>query len=185
MLDDPTSPTIYRRSGESPFPGPQSPLPTDVVPRLVTLRDRVTKATLMPFSSVEDVPLSLLAYLCDQLNKEIEKGDTYPMTDAMSLAFFGPYWFANFTAVMLLGSYENVQEVKRAAMGGKDWDKECLGSFYIKPNYPGRSSHVCNGGFLVTDGARNRGVGRLMGERYLEWAPKLVCFLNLVDVDGC
>ena len=56
---------------------------------------------------------------------------------------------------------------------GVDWARECLGSFYVKPNYPGRSSHVCNGGFLVTDAARNRGVGRLMGEGYLEWAPKL------------
>lgn len=56
---------------------------------------------------------------------------------------------------------------------GVDWTKECLGSFYVKPNYPGRSSHVCNGGFLVTDAARNRGVGRLMGECYLDWAPKL------------
>lgn len=31
----------------------------------------------------------------------------------------------------------------------------------------GRSSHVCNGGFLVTEAARNRGVGRLMGEGQL------------------
>ncbi|QDS77903.1 hypothetical protein FKW77_000695 [Venturia effusa] len=173
MLDDPSSPAIFRRSGASPFPAPKSALPQDVVPRQVTLRDRVTKATLIPFSSVEDVPLSLLDYLCSQLNKEIEKGDTYPMMDAMPLAFFGPYWFANFAAVMLLGSYDSVHAVKRAAMEGKDWEKECLGSFYVKPNYPGRSSHVCNGGFLVTDGARNRGVGRLMGENYLQWAPKL------------
>lgn len=31
-------------------------------------------------------------------------------------------------------------------------------------NAVGRSSHICNGGFLVTEAARNRGVGRLMGE---------------------
>lgn len=181
MLDDPSSPAIFRRSGADPLPAPKSALPEDVVPRQVTLRDRVTKATLMPFSSVEDVPLSLLDYLCSQLNKEIEKGDTYPMMDPMPLAYFGPYWFANFAAVMLLGSYDNVQAVKRAAMEGKDWEKECLGSFYVKPNYPGRSSHVCNGGFLVTDGARNRGVGRLMGENYLQWAPKLVSCSNLTS----
>jgi hypothetical protein len=129
---------------------------------------------LIPFSAPDQVPLSLLAYLCDQLNKEIEKGDTYPMIDPMPLLSFGPYWFANFGAVMLLGDIQDAEEVRRIAREGRDWDKECLGSFYIKPNYPGRSSHVCNGGFLVTDGARNRGVGRLMGEGYLEWAPKLV-----------
>jgi hypothetical protein len=134
---------------------------------------------LIPFHNVASVPLSLLSYLCSQMNREIEKGDTYPMTSAMSLDFFGGYWFANFAAVMLLGDWGAESEDVASRLGGtenveKDWEKECLGSFYVKPNYPGRSSHVCNGGFLVTDGARNRGVGRLMGEGYLEWAPKLV-----------
>ena len=96
-------------------------------------------------------------------------GDTYPMIDTMSVEKFGSYWFQNFGAVMLLGNIESADEV----VEGKNWATECLGSFYIKPNYPGRSSHVCNAGFLVTDAARNKGVGRLMGESYLEWAPRL------------
>jgi hypothetical protein len=125
------------------------------------------------------VPLSLLSYLTSQMNREIEKGDTYPMTTSMTIDFFGAYWFANFAAVMLLGDWggDDDEVMLRLASSEnveKDWEKECLGSFYVKPNYPGRSSHVCNGGFLVTDGARNRGVGRLRGECYLEWAPKLV-----------
>jgi hypothetical protein len=110
------------------------------------------------------------------LNKEIEKGDTYPMIDPIPLESFGPYWFVNFGAVMLLGDINSVQEVRSMERVGADWRKICLGSFHIKPNYPGRSSHVCNGTFLVTDAARNRGVGRLMGEGYLEWAPQLVSF---------
>ncbi|SLM36320.1 acetyltransferase [Lasallia pustulata] len=171
MLDDPTGPTIYRTSGAPPYPTPTSPLPPTIAPRQVTLRDRITIATLLPFSSASQVPPTLLAYLCDQLNREIEKGDTYPMIAPMTLASFGPYWFQNFGAVMLLGELEGIDELQE----GTDWEKVCLGSFYVKPNYPGRSSHVCNGGFLVTDAARNRGVGRLMGEGYLEWAPKLVC----------
>jgi RimJ/RimL family protein N-acetyltransferase len=96
------------------------------------------------------------------------------MTDPMTVDAFGNYWFANFGAVMLLGDIHEPYEVMHMAQTGCDWEKECLGSFYIKPNYPGRSSHVCNGGFLVTDGSRNRGVGRLMGEGYLDYAPKLV-----------
>jgi hypothetical protein len=173
MLDDPDSPTIYRTSGVQPYPDPKDrnpQLPPDIVARQVTLRDRITIATLIPFSSVSQVPASLLAYLCDQLNREIEKGDTYPMIEPMLPSQFGPYWFSNFAAVMLLGDIAGVEEV----VEDKDWSQECLGSFYIKPNYPGRSSHVCNGAFLVTDASRNRGVGRLMGEGYLEWAPKLV-----------
>lgn len=78
---------------------------------------------------------------------------------------------------MVLGELQGgVDELWRVGKReeGKGWGRRCLGTFYIKPNYPGRSSHICNGGFIVTDAARNRGVGRLMGEGYLEWAPKLV-----------
>ncbi|KAF9872853.1 hypothetical protein CkaCkLH20_09716 [Colletotrichum karsti] len=169
MLDDPASPTIYRVSGAPPYPDPNKPeLPADIVPRQVTLRDRQTVATIIPFASQHEVPQSLVRYLSDQLNKEIEGGDTYPMTEVMAPEKFGAYWFQNFGAVMLLG---NVDPSDLAE--DMDWSRECLGSFYIKPNYPGRSSHVCNAGFLVTDASRNRGVGRLMGECYIDWAPKL------------
>jgi GNAT superfamily N-acetyltransferase len=173
MLDDPTAPAIYRTSGDAPYPTPYAPLPANIVPRQVTLRDRSTTATLVPFSSPDQVPKTLLHYLCALLNREIEKGDTYPMINELPLESFGPYWFANFSAVMLLGNVSNVDHVWQMEKEGVDWSKQCLGSFYIKPNYPGRSSHVCNGGFLVSDVARNRGVGRLMGEGYLDWAPQL------------
>lgn len=96
----------------------------------------------------------------------------------MPVSSFGPYWFQNFAAVMLLGEIGSVEDVVRMDRRRTNWEKVCLGSFYVKPNYPGRSSHVCNGGFLVTDAARNRGVGRLMGEGYLEWAPKLVGLIS-------
>lgn len=170
ILDDPASPTIYRVSGQPPYPDPNSPgVPADMVPKQVTLRDRQTVATIVPFASRYQVPASLLAYLCDQLNKEIEGGDTYPMMEAFAADAFSAYWFQNFGAVMLLGSVERPEDV----VEGRDWSRECLGSFYIKPNYPGRSSHVCNAGFIVTGASRNRGVGRLMGEAYLDWAPRL------------
>ncbi|KAL3426351.1 hypothetical protein PVAG01_03142 [Phlyctema vagabunda] len=172
MIDDPTAATIYRTSGTEPFPDPldaNPALPADLLPRQVTLRDRVTTATVVPFSSRHQVPASLLVYLCDQFNKEIEDGNTYPMYDTMTTEKFSSYWFQNFGAVMLLGNISSPSEV----VEGKDWSTECLGSFYVKPNYPGRCSHICNAGFLVTDAARGRGVGRLMGETYLEYGPKL------------
>ncbi|KAL8789097.1 MAG: hypothetical protein Q9213_001360 [Squamulea squamosa] len=174
MLDDPTAPNIYRTSGAPPYPTPSDPqIPDSISPRQVTLRDRVTIASLIPFSNPNDVPQSLLKYLCSQLNREIEKGDTYPMISAMPLTTFGPYWFQNFAAIMILGEVQSIEEIVDLESKGTDWGEVCLGSFYVKPNYPGRSSHICNGGFLVTEAARNRGVGRLMGEGYLEWAPKL------------
>ncbi|GJN71525.1 hypothetical protein PLIIFM63780_006140 [Purpureocillium lilacinum] len=170
VMEDPSGPTIYRVSGQAPFPDPNDPgLPPDIVPRQVTLRDRQTVATIVPFASRHRVPPSLLAYLSDQLNREIDSGDTYPMTEPFTADAFADYWFQTFGAVMLLGSIDSADDV----VEGRDWARECLGSFFIKPNYPGRSSHVCNGSFIVTDGSRNRGVGRLMGEAYIDWAPRL------------
>lgn len=157
-------------------------IPDTIYPRQVTLRDRVTIATLIPFSSSAEVPQSLLGYLSDQLNKEIEKGDTYAMDDPVPFSQFGMYWFNSFGAVMLLGDIKSVEEVHHMAHTGANWSKICLGSFNIRPNYPGRSSHVCNGMFIVTEAARNKGVGRLMGEGYLEWAPRLVCIRPQVSI---
>jgi hypothetical protein len=177
MLDDPSAPVIFRTSGDVPYPPPGGALPVGIAPIHVTLRDRVTSATIIPFSAPNQVPLTLLAYLCDQLGREIEKGDTYPMIETLPLENFGPYWFGVFGAIMLLGEIQDGRQLHEMARRGCDWERECLGSFYIKPNYPGRSSHVCNGGFLVTDASRNKGIGRLMGETYLDWAPKLVRIL--------
>ena len=174
MLDDPTAKPIYRTSGEPPYPTPHgNEIPPTIEPRHVTLRDRITTATLLPFSTAVQVPPGLLSYLADQLNREIEIGDTYPMIEPMPLETFGRYWFQNFGAVMVTAEVGSVEELMQLERSGVDWARQCLGSFYVKPNYPGRSSHVCNGGFLVTDAARNKGVGRLMGECYLDWAPKL------------
>ncbi|KAG5983684.1 hypothetical protein E4U55_007495 [Claviceps digitariae] len=170
VMDDPTGPTLHRVSGLPAFPDPNSPgLPVDIVPRQVTLRDRQTFATIVPFASRHQLPASLLVYLCDQLNREIEGGDTYPMMDPFTMDGFADYWFQTFAAVMLLGNIDSADHVVEE----KDWAKECLGSFFIKPNYPGRSSHICNASFITTDASRNRGVGRLMGEAYIDWAPRL------------
>ncbi|OAA56047.1 histone acetyltransferase Spt10 [Cordyceps fumosorosea ARSEF 2679] len=177
VVDDPASPTIYRVSGQPPFPDPGAALPDSIVPRRVTLRDRQTVATILPIVSVErQVPESLINYLCGQINREIEGGDTYPMMEPFTPAGFAAHWFQNFGAVMLLGDFggdESGGGGGTAIPDSHDWARDCLGSFYIKPNYPGRSSHVCNGGLLVTDASRNRGVGRLMGESYIDWAPRL------------
>lgn len=43
----------------------------------------------------------------------------------------------------------------------------------------GRCSRVCNAGFVTTEAARGKGVGIVMGETYLDFAPKLVFSLTL------
>lgn len=118
---------------------------------------------------------------------------------------FAKYWFGYCGVVVLLDATDEEHKGKDALRDGRDWEKDCLGTFYIKPNYPGtfflffspfsadmnsargvdwlihglfglgRCSHNCNAGFLTTPAARGRGVGSVMGEAYLEFAPKLVC----------
>ncbi|KAJ5947306.1 Acyl-CoA N-acyltransferase [Penicillium verhagenii] len=162
-----------RGDAEMVSTGQEMEYPLALAPRQVVLRDRVTVATLMPFASGDDVPASLLKYLSDQFNKEIAKGDTYAIAESIPLARFSRYWFSDFGVVMLLGDIKNVQQTHSMDKSGANWGKICLGGFHIRPNYPGHSSHVCNGTFIVTDAARNKGVGKLMGEGYLEWAPQL------------
>lgn len=118
LLDDPTSPVIYRASGDSPYPTADNPqIPPSIFPRPVTLRDRVTIATLIPFFSPAQVPPRLLAYLCDNLNKEIESGDTYPMINPLPLETFGPYWFGNFAA----GKFDVSSDEPRFQKASRSW----------------------------------------------------------------
>lgn len=44
--------------------------------------------------------------------------------------------------------------------------KDVLGTFYIKPNFPGRCAHICNGGFIVNTSYRGLGIGTVMGESF-------------------
>jgi ribosomal protein S18 acetylase RimI-like enzyme len=39
-----------------------------------------------------------------------------------------------------------------------------VGTYLLKPNQPGRGSHVCNAAFMVAPAAQGRGVGRAMAE---------------------
>ena len=43
-------------------------------------------------------------------------------------------------------------------------DGEILGTYYIKPNQPNLGSHVCNCGYIVSEGARGKGVASGMCE---------------------
>ena len=53
------------------------------------------------------------------------------------------------------------------------WEKQCLGVFSLQPAYPGRSSHISTGYFLVNAGIRGKGIGKTLVETFLEWATHL------------
>jgi len=131
LIDDPASPAVYRQSGVAPFLQKDSPLPPSITPRTVTFRDGTT-TTIVPFSSVSQVPPGLIKCLSELLNREIEAGDTYPMLDPIPLDRFGPYWFANFAVVALKGGLEEVARLLEGQQGGVNWDEVVLGTHYIK-----------------------------------------------------
>ncbi|KAK9457301.1 hypothetical protein V1511DRAFT_493265 [Dipodascopsis uninucleata] len=165
MLEEPAI-AAFRYSAAQPPPAAAPPLPHDLGPTTFILRDGHTPATVYPITSPATVPIGLLAFLCDELNTEIERGETFPMLNQLPLEAFQSYWFSSFAAIMLVGEASSI-------MDNRIWSKDCLGSFYIKPNYPGRSAHICSAGFIVPQHARTKGIGRLLGECYIDWAPKL------------
>jgi len=60
-----------------------------------------------------------------------------------------------------------------ASRGGRSWEDVLVGFYYVKPNYPGRSSHICNAGFVVPPAHRQYGYGMTLGKSYLHYAPAL------------
>lgn len=138
----------------------------DLEPIHVILKDGETPATLYPITSAEQVPEGLEQYMAEEFNLEIESGTTYPHDEPLSVEGFRHYWLSQFAAILLIGSSPNLDP-------NTNWAESFLGTFYIKPNYPGRCSHVCNAGFLVNSAIRGKGIGKTMGELYLQWAPQL------------
>ncbi|KIY69473.1 hypothetical protein CYLTODRAFT_488874 [Cylindrobasidium torrendii FP15055 ss-10] len=98
------------------------------------------------------------------------------------------------------------------AVAGRSWEESVIGFYYVrlssgssvlrittgyssarsdgdgvKPNYPGRSSHICNAGFVVPRTQQGHGYGRVLARSYLHYAPKLgyqASVFNLVYVNN-
>ena len=115
----------------------------------------ITGVRIVPYYSHKDIPPELVDSIFNLLNEIIIDGDTYPFENPLNRQEFLDYYCPNFIAVMV------------------DSHNSLVGCFYIKPNYPGRSSHICNGGFLVSKRYRGLGIGKILGKQYVDWAPKL------------
>lgn len=99
------------------------------------------------------------------LNGAIIDGLSWPFDKPLSKSEFRNYFFAHTACVA------------RSTSG------EVIGAFYCKPNYPGRCSHFCNGGFITNPQWRRRGVAKIMATTYLRIAKDLgfrAVFFNLV-----
>lgn len=90
--------------------------------------------TLYPITGgPSSVPKDLIKFLHAEFSAEIERGSTYPMEQPMELEQFAQYWFGTFCVLAILDE-EGVEGLQE----GRDWARVCLGTFYIKPNYPGK-----------------------------------------------
>lgn len=58
-------------------------------------------------------------------------------------------------------------------MAGRSWADAILGFNYVKPNYPSRSAHVCNAGFVVPVRHRGMRAGLALGRAFVQFAPLL------------
>lgn len=91
------------------------------------------------------------------LNEVIEEGRSWPFETALNRDQFCQYFMSGCALVVRVN----------------EEDGDVVGCFYVKPNFPGRSSHVANGGFITHQNWRRRGVGTLMGELFNRVAPDL------------
>ncbi|KAK6909976.1 hypothetical protein I203_104002 [Kwoniella mangroviensis CBS 8507] len=121
-----------------------------------------------------DAPQEVIEYLFRVFEEELEGGRTYPQEGPLSLEGFTSYFFGSTTIVGVVQSTsEEVKKTIGEALKGKKLEDALAGCYYIKPNYPGRSSHNCNGGFLVPPTQRGRKIGLTLGKSYLLYAPEL------------
>lgn len=96
----------------------------------------------------------LVGYLHKTFADELERGLTYPQEirpgETYTLEAFQAYYFAADVLVAVIGGsadgeVTDGEEVKLSieeAVSGKTLEESIAGCYYVKPNYPGRSSHV-------------------------------------------
>ncbi|KAG6902381.1 hypothetical protein C0995_000943 [Termitomyces sp. Mi166 len=127
------------------------PLPTKLwaVDSTLTQPDYITThhLTISSASHLED----LLNYLCAVFAQEVDDGFTYPQEGPIDRAAFDNYFFAADVIVAIISETGQLEGKERdveidisTAQSSRPWATLArLDRIYqIKPNYPGRSSHV-------------------------------------------
>ena len=112
------------------------------------------------------------------MNEIINEGRTWPFDEEFADETAYRAYFLSHDAFVVRALDHGLDSDHAASAKG-----DVLGAFYIKPNFPGRCSHICNGGFITDVRFRQRGVGRLMGAAFLALARDLgysASYFNLV-----
>lgn len=90
----------------------------------------------------------------------VEEGTSYPHHRMPDREEFLDYWVRGKSTVVVYAKDRNR-------------DAGMLGAFYLKPNWPGRSKHIANAGFVVSPTWRNKGLGFLLGATMQHYAKSL------------
>lgn len=142
------------------------------------LKDKDTRVIAIPIYSHKDISSKLLSQMYNAFNQEIIKGETYPQYEPFySIEEYTDYWFSSFCCILIKKpcniDNSKIFEYIKTDEYNIDWEDNYLGTFYIKPNYAGRCSQVCNAGFFVPIPHRGKKVAYRLGQMYLKYAPKL------------
>ncbi|KAJ3368831.1 hypothetical protein GGF31_006119 [Allomyces arbusculus] len=131
---------------------------------------------IVPVPCARPLSPTLLAYLQSLLNHEIRAGNTYPQEFEVDAAGFSAYFLSAdaFLAILWSESQALPTSDTITTWTADQCAAHIAGMFYVKQNYPGRSSHICNGGFITAPQFRiGLGVGRAMALSFLRVAPLL------------
>src|SRR5262245_29675047 len=89
------------------------------------------------------------------INEVVERGDAF-------------VYDVPFTSESMKGYIESHAATFVVSMNGN-----VAGGYVLRPNLPGRGSHVVNASYMIASDARGRGLGRLLGEHSLVEAKRL------------
>jgi GNAT superfamily N-acetyltransferase len=98
------------------------------------------------------------ALLHREFNGILAAGEGYPHAGPISYAEFSDYWLKDKSAVV--GAWAR-------------HDGSFVGSYFLKPNGPGRAAHVGNAGYFVVPEWRGQGVGEALVVESMERARSL------------
>ncbi|KAG0263506.1 hypothetical protein BG011_008677 [Mortierella polycephala] len=147
----------------------------------ITSEPVLSDSPVAPYTLPATAHQALIDAMRKVFNGEVERGDTYPQEFLLDTAQFHNYFFSGDAFVLIKGHCQKATEVE-ARKDANDWDKDLLGFFYIKPNFP-----ICNGGFIVNSSHRGLGIGSILGKAFLKLVPVIgyrASMFNLVFVSN-
>lgn len=171
-----TSRSMTSAYGGNPGDGKQGLDNIDYLPMESTIKNGA-RVEVAPFQE-QDWPTGM-----ELMNLIIREGKTWPFDEEFdTMDAYRAYFLSH--AAFVVRAKDDSSGAPQSDLNGIQYNAgEILGCFYIKPNFPGRCSHICNGGFITTPKFRKMGVATIMGKSFMKIARDLgykSSYFNLV-----